>query len=147
LTKPVDQERLRQTVATHCGLPSAYALVVEDDIGSRQLFRRMLEMQGIRVREAENGQAALEQILIEIPAVILLDLMMPVMEFEFIRALRQDPRFVGIPVVVITAKELTAQERHYLAESVEDVMAKCALDREVLLAEITRILARAVPRD
>jgi len=70
--------------------------------------------------------------------------MMPVMDgFEFLRILRQNPRFAGIPIVVITAKDLTAEDRERLAGSVERVIAKSAVDREQLLAEVTAALAPA----
>jgi signal transduction histidine kinase/CheY-like chemotaxis protein len=148
LTKPVDQDRLRQAVSAYCGHPTAYALVVEDDISSRQLLCRTLESEGIRVHEAENGNAALERIAVETPAVILLDLMMPVMDgFEFVRALRQDRRFASIPIIVLTAKDLNAEERARLADGVQDVIAKSAVDRQELLSEITNILARTVPAE
>ena len=146
LTKPVDQERLRQAVSIYCGLPTAYALIVDDDAASRQLLTRMLEKEGIRVHEAENGSAALQRIAQEPPAVILLDLMMPIMDgFEFIEILRRNHRFASIPVVVITAKDLTDEDRDRLANSVEEIIAKSAVDREKLLAEITAILKRTVP--
>jgi signal transduction histidine kinase/CheY-like chemotaxis protein len=145
LTKPVDQERLRQTLSAYGGLPAAYALVVEDDNTSQQLLCRMLEKEGLRVQQAENGKVAFDRLAAEIPDIILLDLMMPVMDgFEFIHMVRQDARFAGVPIVVITAKELTDEDRQRLANSVEEVMTKSALDHERLLAEITAILARRI---
>jgi CheY-like chemotaxis protein len=148
LTQPIDQERLRQTVSRYCGRSTAYSLVVENDIGSRQLLCRMLEKEGIRVHEAENGRAALEQISAEIPAVILLDLIMPVMDgFEFIQILRQDPRFASIPIIVITAKDLTPEDHADLVDNVERVIAKFAVDRQQLLAEIMAFLSRTALKE
>ncbi|HEY5741303.1 MAG TPA: response regulator, partial [Terrimicrobiaceae bacterium] len=148
LSKPIDQARLRQTISKYCGQPSASALVVENDISNRQLLCRMLEKEGIRVREAENGKAALERIEAEVPAVILLDLMMPVMDgFELIQILRQDARFTGIPIIVITAKDLTPEDQSHLADSVEQIITKSAMDREKLLAEVTQILSRSTPKE
>ncbi|MGA7214129.1 MAG: response regulator [Terrimicrobiaceae bacterium] len=148
LTKPIDQEKLRRIVSTYCGRPPAYALVVEDDASSRQLVCRMLEKESIRFVEAENGSVALEQLRVEIPGLILLDLMMPVMDgFEFLSLVRQNPRFAGIPVVVVTAKDLTAEDRQRLTGSVNQIILKGAMDQRKLLAEINTILARAAPRD
>jgi CheY-like chemotaxis protein len=148
LTKPIDQEKLRRIVSSYCGRPAAYALVVEDDANSRQLVCRMLEKEKIRFVEAENGSVALEQLHSEIPGLILLDLMMPVMDgFEFLSLLRQNPRFAGIPVVVVTAKDLTAEDRQRLTGSVNQIILKGAMDQKKLLAEINAILARTAPRD
>ena len=87
-------------------------LVVDDDAGVRQLLRRTLEAEGYSVGEAENGRAALALLESGLPGVILLDLMMPEMDgFGVVSALRAREAWHGIPVVIITAKELTAEER------------------------------------
>ncbi len=143
LTKPVDQERLRQTISACCGLPAARALVVDDDAASREVLAHMLEGEGLRVDQAENGQVALDRLTAELPDIILLDLMMPTVDgFEFIRIARQDTRFAGVPIVVLTAKDLTSDELRRLADSVEEVFAKSALDHDKLLAEIATALAK-----
>jgi CheY-like chemotaxis protein len=143
LTKPVDQERLRQTLSACCGVPVTRALVVEDDEANRQLLCRMLEKDGIRVQQATNGKVALDQLAGELPDIILLDLTMPVVDgFEFIRIVRQDARTANVPIVVITAKDLTDEDRQRLAASVEQVISKSAWDQERLLAEITAVLAK-----
>jgi signal transduction histidine kinase/CheY-like chemotaxis protein len=146
LTKPVDQEKLRSVVSNHCIRPPAYALVVEDDSNSRQLVCRMLEKENIRFQEAENGRIALDKIAIETPAVILLDLMMPVMDgFEFLSILRENSQLASIPVVVVTAKDLTAEDRERLTGRVNQIILKGATDRKKLLAEINAILAKKAP--
>jgi signal transduction histidine kinase/CheY-like chemotaxis protein len=143
LTKPVDQERLRQTISTCCGRPAARALVVDDDAASRELLAHMLEGEGLRVDQAENGQVALDRLAAELPDIILLDLMMPTMDgFEFIRIARQDTRCAGVPIVVVTAKDLTSDDRRRLADSAKEVLAKSALDHDKLLAEIAAALAK-----
>ncbi|HVQ19971.1 MAG TPA: response regulator, partial [Terrimicrobiaceae bacterium] len=146
LTKPVDQEKLRSVVSNYCIRPPAYALVVEDDSNSRQLVCRMLEKENIRFQEAENGRIALDKIAIETPAVILLDLMMPVMDgFEFLSILRENSQLASIPVVVVTAKDLTAEDRERLTGRVNQIILKGATDRKKLLAEINAILAKKAP--
>ncbi len=142
LTKPVDQGQLAAVLTRYCGSQKPRVLVVEDDPGNRDLLVRMLEKDGYLVSGAENGSVALECVARELPALILLDLMMPVMDgFAFLEALRQRPEFSKIPVVVVTAKDLTPAERDLLHGSVQQVIQKGAVDREKLLAEITAMIA------
>lgn len=143
LTKPVSQDKLRAVLTRFGGQNSAYTLVVEDDPSNRQLICRMLEKENIRYVEASNGNQALEQISREKPALILLDLMMPVMDgFQFVAVMRQNPEYAQIPVVVVTAKDLTNEERQRLTGSVSQIIQKGAIDRERLLRDITATLAQ-----
>ncbi len=141
LTKPVNQEQLRQIILKLGGHPQDYTLVVEDEESNRSLIGRILEKEKIRYQEATNGREALDLIAHEKPALILLDLMMPVMDgFEFIEILRRNPAYAGIPVVVITAKDLSPEERAQLAGRVNAILQKGAVDREKLLRDITTML-------
>jgi len=143
LTKPVDHNKLRGVLAKYCGHPTAYALVVEDDASNRELICRMLKKENIRFQEAANGSIALELIAAEAPGLILLDLMMPVMDgFEFLTFMRQNPAFAKIPVVVITAKDLSSEDRERLNGSVNQIIQKGAIDRDKLLQQITSMLAK-----
>jgi len=143
LTKPVDHNKLRAVLAKYCGHPAAYALVIDDDASNRELICRMLRKESVRFQEAANGSIALELIAAEAPGLILLDLMMPVMDgFKFLTLLRQNPAFVEIPVVVITAKDLSAEDRERLHGSVNQIIQKGAVDRDKLLHQITAILAQ-----
>ena len=91
-------------------------LIVEDDANLREMLRRTLEAEKWRVVEAENGRAALGQIQARKPAVILLDLMMPVMDgFELLAELHKREEWRNIPVVVITAMDLSEEDRQRLA--------------------------------
>lgn len=140
LTKPVNQDKLRTILAKYCGGTTAI-LVVEDDPGNRQLLCRQLEKEGLAYEEAENGSIALEKIAASKPGLILLDLMMPVMDgFEFLAILRHNPAYRDIPVVVITAKDLTQQDRERLTGSVNQIIQKGAVDREKLLRDIHAML-------
>lgn len=83
---------------------SGSILVVEDDIGALDALTDLLEASGYRVQRAQNGQEALLQAKGQPPAMILLDLSMPVMDgWEFMRRQRLEPTIADIPVVVITA--------------------------------------------
>lgn len=97
----------------------------------------MLERQGFKVVEAANGQEGLERMAAEPPALILLDLMMPRMDgFEFATALRQRGEWRAIPVIVMSVKELTPEERSQLDGYVKKILPKGAYSREELLREV-----------
>jgi PAS domain S-box-containing protein len=149
LTKPIDRDRLAAVLRKFRERAApAPILLVEDDAATRDMLRRALEREGWAVVEAENGRVALERVAEAIPALILLDLMMPEMDgFQFLDALRADERRRSIPVAVITAKDVTVGERERLADQVERILQKGAYAREELLAEIRRLLAEhARPR-
>jgi signal transduction histidine kinase/CheY-like chemotaxis protein len=140
LTKPIDRARLLDVLARY-RRQDARVLLVEDDAPTRELVRRTLEKEGFVVEEAANGQAGLA-CLSEAPAdLVVLDLMMPVMDgFQFIASMRCDPRWRTTPVVVVTAKELTAEDRRRLEGNVQNVLQKCVYQRDELLAEVRRLL-------
>ncbi len=138
LTKPVDADKLRSVLTTHALHHSAHVLVVEDDPASREMLSRVLTREGYEVAEAENGSVALERIAERRPELILLDLMMPVMDgFEFLEVLAREPQLASIPVIVITAKDLTPADREKLTGSVLQVFQKGATDREKLLQDVS----------
>ena len=99
-----------------CGTPTRRrALIAEDDPATRELLTRTLQKDGWAVAEASNGREALAAIARQRPALILLDLMMPEMDgFELLGELRQHPEWQNIPVVVITAKDLSDEDRLFL---------------------------------
>ncbi len=141
VSKPIDREKLRRLLARYRRDGARNALVIEDDPGTRELLRRMLEADGWTVGEAENGRAGLEALAVRIPALILLDLMMPVMDgCQFAAQLRKNAAWREIPVIVITAKDLTADERRMLNGDVQGVFRKGALQREELLHEIHTLM-------
>jgi CheY-like chemotaxis protein len=142
LTKPVDRKRLID--AMHRLQAGSEVLIVDDEENVRELTRRMLESEGLRVREAANGQEALDEIRRRAPGLIILDLMMPIMDgFEFLRQLREDADISDLPVIVVTAKDLTQDDRARLDGLVTQVLAKGGLRREDVLERIRRTLARA----
>jgi DNA-binding response OmpR family regulator len=143
-TKPIDWHRLSASLKKHRRSNNGQrALVVEDDASTREMMRRTLEKDGWMVIEAENGRAGLDRIDGEVPAIILLDLMMPEMDgFEFMDKLRTRPDCRGVPVIVITAKDLTPEDHQRLNGEVSRIMRKGATSAEQLLAEVRAILAR-----
>jgi len=82
----------------------------------------------LKTFQAANGRAAIEWLRSHpTPSLILLDLMMPEMDgFEFLNRIRDDDKLVDVPVVVLSAKELTGEERAFLAERTLLVLSKSA---------------------
>jgi CheY-like chemotaxis protein len=145
LTKPIDRERLVTVLKQH--RRDRPVLVVDDDLTLRQLLRRMLEPEGYAVVEAENGRVALERLRQVSPSVILLDLMMPEMDgFEFVAEFRRHEAWRAIPIVVITARDLSREDHEQLNGYVQKILQKGAHGRDQLLAEVRELVAASVAR-
>jgi signal transduction histidine kinase/DNA-binding response OmpR family regulator/HAMP domain-containing protein len=145
LTKPVDRQRLAAILRDHCAAPgSASILVVEDDLPTREALCRTLASMGYAAHAAVNGRSGLDWLTNHpAPNLILLDLMMPEMDgFEFLRVLRQRPAFVDVPVIVVTAKELTAEDVRILSGQTERIIAKDQAYLTTLAAAVRGRLAR-----
>jgi signal transduction histidine kinase/CheY-like chemotaxis protein len=141
-TKPIDRRRLAQILRKHtCDSPPCPVLLVEDDPSTRALTRKMLEKEGWRVSEAENGRDALQSMERERPRLILLDLMMPEMDgFEFAERVRRHSEWRSIPIVVLTAMDLTNDDRQRLNGYVESIIRKAGDSRESLLNQVRDLL-------
>jgi CheY-like chemotaxis protein len=113
----------------------------------RASVRRVLEQEKWEVEGASNGRLALERLASSAPDVIVLDLMMPEMDgFEFLAAMRQQPEWRDIPVLVLTAKDLSLEDQKRLNGYVERVMQKNASELHELLHELGRVLPRTIER-
>jgi GAF domain-containing protein/CheY-like chemotaxis protein/anti-sigma regulatory factor (Ser/Thr protein kinase) len=143
LIKPFDRTRLQSILERHRGAAIGIrVLVVEDDAATGSVLCDLLRTEGCNVNLAQDGEAALAHLEAEKPDLILLDLMMPRMDgFQFIEALRTRPDGADIPIVVLTAKELSATERERLAGETRKVLSKSLHSREELAAELRRVLA------
>ncbi len=146
LTKPIDRNRLTALLSKYqCELAFCSVLLVEDDFAIREVMHRTLEKEGWGIVEAENGRVALERVAQNKPDLILLDLMMPEMDgFEFLTNLRQNLEWRSIPVVVITAMNLTPDDRLRLNGYVAQILQKGAYTREALLQEVRDLVATLV---
>jgi signal transduction histidine kinase/CheY-like chemotaxis protein len=146
LTKPIDWDRLVAILRRYeCARPPCPLLVVEDDSVMRDMLRRRLEKEDWAVIEAENGRVALERMTERRPELILLDLMMPEMDgFQFLDEIRKHEDWHSIPVIVITAKELSAQDRQRLNGSVEKILQKGAYSREELIREVHDLVTASI---
>ncbi|MBZ5586790.1 MAG: response regulator, partial [Acidobacteriia bacterium] len=148
LAKPIDREHLGAVLRRYrCPDPPCPVLLIEDDPATRDMMRSTLARAGWRVLEAANGREGLARLAESRPNVILLDLLMPEMDgFEFLAALHRHAGWHDIPVVVITAKELTAEDRRRLNGSVENVLRKGAFTRQELLAKMRELVAACLEK-
>ncbi len=146
LTKPVNRDQLRTILEKYrTGQRSQSILIVEDDANLRALMRRDLEKEGEVVIEAENGRVALERMAVACPDLIFLDLVMPEMDgFEFIAELDKNKEWQTIPVIVVTAKDLTDEDRLRLSGYVEKILLKEDYNCEELLSRIHTFVTKYV---
>jgi signal transduction histidine kinase/DNA-binding response OmpR family regulator len=142
LTKPVDRYQLRNALTRyHRPGESCTVLLVEDDQPTREMMARTLEKLDWTVSEAGNGREALERLAQLQPRLILLDLMMPVMDgFEFLLEMRASSEWSEIPVIVLTAKDLTDEDRRLLSGRVEQIVEKGAYAHE----QVVRLVHKAL---
>jgi CheY-like chemotaxis protein len=119
--------------------PRARILIVEDDVAIRQTVAELLEDEGYEVDCAANGADALALLeRSEVPALILLDLMMPVMDgWSFRETQRRDPRLAGIPTVVVTASN--AASGHAPDELAPDAFLAKPFDLDRLIDTVERL--------
>jgi CheY-like chemotaxis protein len=104
--------------------------------------RDLLEQEGLKVDEAGDGRAALTRLDEQWPGLILLDLLMPEMDgFAFLGELQRRGEGRAVPVVVLTAKDLTAADYQRLGGPIEKILRKGSLGREQLLAEVSAVMA------
>jgi CheY-like chemotaxis protein len=105
-------------------------------------MRDLLEEAGLEVDEAGDGRVALTRLDERWPELILLDLLMPGMDgFAFLAELQRRGEGRSVPVVVLTAKELTASERQQLGGPIEKILRKGSFGHEQLLAEVSALMA------
>jgi GAF domain-containing protein/CheY-like chemotaxis protein len=143
LVKPVDRGKLVEALRHICGSSAGRILLIDDDDIVRRGVRLALEPIGWHVTEAENGRIALDALATSRPDVVILDLMMPRMNgFEFLDEMRARAEWRDIPVVVITAKDLTEADRNRLNGGVEHIIQKS--DRDEMLRRLTGELSKWV---
>lgn len=116
--------------------------IADDSIDARRLIRRILQSQGdFTIFEAEDGTSALALVEKEKPDLIILDLMMPEMDgFAVIDILKRNPETANIPVIVASAKELTADEKGRLEGQIQSLMQKGDFLNDDFLGEVRSLL-------
>lgn len=141
LVKPIDEAQLRTTVA-QLVQPHATILAIDDDPNVHDILRQQFAAEEMyQLVTASGGRDGLHAIAQSPPDLILLDLMMPEVDgFAVLAELDRQPETRAIPVIVLTAKELTAAERAYLTQRVTQHIQKGATDLAQLLPQITAVL-------
>ncbi len=111
ISKPLDRDAFYRAIQRQSDRMPRRALVIDDDRSARSLLRRFLQDAGVEVKEAEDGHQGLYQLTRFEPDIVILDIFMPLMNgFEFLDRLRETPGFRGVPVVVVTGKDLTREQ-------------------------------------
>ncbi len=140
VTKPVDWSRLKR-ILDEFRDSIGDVLIVDDDADTRERLRTVLERNAWSVREAANGGEALDRVREARPRVVLLDLIMPVMDgFAFLQRLRAEPGCADVPVVVLSAKDVSSEELAKLAGA-DRVLRKDTIDLRKLAVEIGDLTA------
>lgn len=145
LTKPVNRHRMANILERYaCSASVCPVLVVEDDESVRTSMRLLLEKNGCKVAEAENGKTALALMEKDRPTLIFLDLRMEVMDgFEFVEQVRLHAEWRSIPIIVVTAQDLTSGERKRLNGNVEMILHKSGQSKERFLTQISDALSNS----
>ena len=147
LVKPINRDQLVRAVEKCCPRGELrHVLIVEDDAPTSELMGRALREIDCTVTQAENGRVGLERLNEASPDAILLDLMMPEMDgFEFVARLRAEPRWRRIPVIVVTAKALTAEDLARLNGQVQHLVHKGEYSGKAVLAALDELIS-GMPR-
>ncbi len=141
LVKPVDRERLVGTVERLLIDEEHTVLVAEDDETTREMVCKALRQQGWSVLEARTGQGALDVMRQQPVHAVLLDLMMPEVDgFQVAEHMREDPALADIPVVVLTAMDLTRHDLARLRGRVDNVLLKGAFGPRDLMRQVREMV-------
>lgn len=145
LPKPVDRVRLMESLEKHCphGV-SKSVLIVEDDELTRSTIERSARTAGWRVHTAENGLAALDVLrTVGFPSIIVLDLLMAEMDgFTFLERLRDLDQHRSVPVIVVSSKDITADDRLRMNGRVVELIQKGDFNLGSLSQEVSMRINR-----
>ncbi len=149
LIKPVNKEKILEVLEKYKHKASRdYILIVDDNPDLRNMASRAIEKAGWNARTAENGKLALAIMESEQPSIIFLDLMMPVMDgFEFLAVFQNRQEWKHIPVVIITSKDLIAEERQQLNGVVQKVIQKGDFTPEKLLKQLSLLIPQLITQN
>jgi PAS domain S-box-containing protein len=145
LTKPVGRDDLAAALASvgFVAPQGEQVLIADDDPKAVSLVSLHLKAAGFAPVAAYGGQEAIELAISKKPALIVLDLMMPdVSGFDVVQALHAQPHTADIPIIILTAKLLTAEDRHRLNGKVQRIIEKSDFNPAILHAEVKRALVR-----
>ncbi len=136
VTKPVIRNDLVKEIKKACSKPVSI-MVADDSELDRKIVKDMLSIENMQVIEAENGRVCIEKIRKAVPDVLVLDMMMPEMDgFDVLEILRNDAKTASLPVIIVTAKDLTQAEKVRLNQYAVSYFCKSGLTSRGLLKEI-----------
>ena len=141
LVKPFDKATILTTLQRASRAPTNRVLVVDDEPDTVNLITQLLEDEGYQIKGAYSGEEAFHALEDEVPDIILLDLLMPQVDgFDVIQRIKTNPDWSDIPIVVVTAKDLTDADWEFLRQRVDKIIRKTGLDRETLVREVQDLL-------
>ena len=145
LTKPIDRKRLIEIVGKY-GCEQCRVLIVDDDPSTREMMTRLLGKEGWQTEEAENGKVALARMVASPPDLILLDMMMPEMDgFQFMAEFRKHDDWRGIPVIIVTALNLSLEDHRQLSGQIEQILQYAPQNRDQTFADIRAMIDTLIP--
>ena len=143
LIKPVRKPLLLETIHKHVPAPAdedSSILLVDDDPKSLEMLQEALRSAGYEVQSVRSGASALEVLANKVVGAILLDLLMPGMDgFQVIRHVRQEPALKDLPILIMTAKNLSREEIALLSRETQGLLQKDGSCKEQLIAEVGRV--------
>jgi signal transduction histidine kinase/DNA-binding NarL/FixJ family response regulator len=145
LVKPIEKDQLiNELRRLEKHFPIYDILIIDDDPQAVELLTQFLSGEGnYMVRKAYGGEEGLSRVNESRPDLIFLDLMMPEVDgFEVIRHLKKSEQTKDIPIIIVSAKELTQEEVEYLSDNIERIMRKGNFTKEDLLRDIKRALEK-----
>jgi len=146
LIKPIRKPELLQTIRKHVRPHTdddSAILLVDDDADTLELLEETLRSAGYDTQSVRNGARALEVLSAKLVGAVLLDLLMPTMDgFQVIRHIRKEPTLQQLPILVMTAKHLTAEELEFLSRDTQGYLQKNGSWQQQLIGEIARVLQR-----
>jgi PAS domain S-box-containing protein len=144
LIKPVRKPILLETIRRHVPAPAdedSSILLVDDDPKALELLQEALRSAGYEVQSVRSGARALEVLANKVVGAILLDLLMPGMDgFQVIRHVRQEPALKDLPILVMTAKNLSREEIALLNRETQGLLLKDGSWKQQLIAEVGRVI-------
>jgi len=147
MIKPIKHEQLLILLEKYNLSDSSknIVMIIEDDEIQRYAMTALFEFKNLQVLQAENGQIALQHLEHKTPSLILLDLVMPVMDgFEFLSHFQEKVEWRSIPIIVLTAKELSTEEYAHLNHYVKTIVSKKAYNQEQLILQIDQLITESL---
>jgi CheY-like chemotaxis protein len=147
LVKPIREEELLAVLRRMAPL-STSVMLIDDDDDARAVVRAILDTTHYTVVEAASGQAALSLVRHHPPGLIILDLMLPDIDgFTILDLLRTDSSLAAVPIIVLSAKELTSAELQWLQERTQHVLAKTKFSAEDFIHYVKQLTRKETPHE